>query len=209
MADAGGVVMKMLRFAMVLGLTLLACSGGEGTLETSAPLTAQGKVSAPSGLEVTATISAVTLGDDCGGSGAALAPSESGGRCADDSPCGSPCQRSNLQLAFTAGPGGQKARVEITEVTLHDAGGTKIDTLSASGAQAWNGNGYAAWDQTVAPSADLKASYTLSAPSWSTIEKSGTSSYSQKYLVRVVLRIDGQSLTLESSTLSREPPVAT
>jgi hypothetical protein len=173
---------------------------------TGGPLQQQGQLSSTSGLEITASIAAVTLGDECGGAG--QAQSDFAGRCADDNPCGSTCQASNLQLVFKTGGTGQAGRIEVTSVTLHDASGTEVGALTATNPQSWNGRSYVSWDQTVSPNTELKTSYTLSSPQWSKIN-GGTASYSAKYLVRISLRLDGATLTLESTALSREPSVAT
>lgn len=227
---------KSLRCAVVLGalgLAVFACTSGSGNtgLGSTEPQR-QAQITSPtSGLVVTATISAVTLGDEC----AAAAGTSLAGDCAPSTPpsnvdsgadgggsakgvpggCGtSYCQQSNVQIAFTAGTGTQSAKVEIVTVTLLDsATGKVVDTLAASHPQAWSGNAYATWDQTIKPAGELKASYDLSAPAWSTLSGTSdsrtTSSYSTKYKLHVTLRIDGVEITLESTDLSREPPVAT
>ena len=165
----------------------------------------------------------VTLGEECGGAGAADrasgscaaasdAGADGGGGFAPAPGCGgtSYCQQSNVQIAFSAGAGSQAARIEIVRVELLDATGSIVDTLTASEPQAWNGNGYSPWDQAVKPAGDTKTSYDLTAPAWSKIDSNGTSrSYSAKYKLHVTLRIDGLEIKLESNSLSREPAVAT
>jgi hypothetical protein len=226
-------MLNRLRCAVVfgaLGLAVLACTAGSTTGGTSAPQK-QAQVTSPSsGLVVTATISAVTLGDECAAKGtssgfagdcAAPTASDAGPDSGSSSPpsntgCGgtSYCQQSNVQIAFTAGTGTQNAKVEIVTVTLLDsASGKVVDTLQASHPQQWSGNGYTSWDGTIKPAGELKASYDLTAPAWSTLSGTSdsrtTSSYSTKYKLNVTLRIDGVEITLESTDLSREPPVAT
>jgi hypothetical protein len=214
----------LLQIGLGVGFALVvACSGGSTTVDStssssgssSGALTPQEEatVSPPSSaLEVTASIIAVTLGDDCGSSKSGsfapagdCAPDPDGGGCSG----GSLCRESNVQLSFKTG-NGSNAKVEITEVTLHDGKtGGKVATLTASSPQSWNGTEYAAWDQTLAPSSDVKASYDLSSPTWSSIEKDGKSSYSSTYRLRVALKIDGVAILLESRELNREPAVAT
>jgi hypothetical protein len=224
--------------ALVLGLVLVACSGSSsspidppaessgalrspGSSRTGAPgsagtpappvATDTGHVTPPpppppvvAGLEVSATIIAATLGDDC------LLAERFAGLCAptpDGGGCGLPCQQSNLQLSFKTGAGeGKSAKIAITSVALHDAkNGTKLDTLTASAPKSWMGNGYGAWDETLKASSDLKATYDLSAPNWSKIG----GQFLGEYRLLVTLDIDGTLVTLESTILSREPPVAT
>jgi|GEM_PF-988783 len=223
-------MLNRLRCAVIfgaLGLAVLACTAGSGS--TTGGLSEpqkQAQVTSPtSGLVVTATISAVTLGDECAASAgiaADCAPTQAtdagaeGGASGKAAPggCGGPsyCQQSNVQIAFNAGTGTQNAKVEVVSVTLLDAASGKIvDTLKASHPQAWSGNGYASWDESIKPAGELKASYDLSAPAWSTLSASDSrvSSYGTKYKLHVTLRIDGVEITLESTDLSREPAVAT
>jgi hypothetical protein len=238
---------KSLRCAVALGalgLAVFACTAGSTTGGTTGVPQKQAQITSPaSGLVVTATISAVTLGDECAPA-AAAAPSFAGdcaiapapiadggaeGGSAKSPPsnvggCGgtSYCQQSNVQIAFNGATGQRdeqgnplrSAKVEIVSVTLLDAtSGKVVDTLKASHPQSWTGNAYGAWDETISPAGDLKASYDLTAPAWSTL--SGTSdsrtasTYSAQYKLLVTLRIDGVEITLESADLSREPPVAT
>jgi hypothetical protein len=222
-------MLKSLRCAVVLGalgIAVFACTSGTGSTGSGVPQK-QGEVTSPtSGLAVTATISAVTLGEECGGGAAGgfgpssdcapAAPLEdagSGGAAKAPGGCGggSYCQQSNVQIAFTAGAGSQSAHVEIIDVSLLEAAtGKVVGTLKASKPQVWTGNAYAAWDQTIAPSAVLKASYDLSAPAWSTLSSSDSrNAYSTQYKLHVTLSIDGVQIVLESTDLSREPSVAT
>ncbi|MDB5215194.1 MAG: hypothetical protein JWO86_3121 [Myxococcaceae bacterium] len=209
-----------------LGIAAFACTAGSttGGLGASAPVK-QAEVTSPSsGLKVTATISAVTLGEEC-----ANTPAAGGASCAapsspkaadagsgDIAPggCGGFCQGSNVQIAFTATAGTKAATVEIVSVTLHEAStGKLVDTLKSSKPQSWNGSTYAAWDQKVQPASELKASYDLTSPAWSTINGSDssrtTNAYSTAYTLDVTLSIDGVEVTLESVAVNREPPVAT
>jgi len=115
---------KSLRSAVVLGClgaAFIACTAGvgAGSIGSSQP-TEQAQITAPaSGLQITASISSVTLGDECGGGegfapSADCAPSEApadggSGSGAKRAPggCGgsSYCQQSNVQLSFTASAG--------------------------------------------------------------------------------------------------------
>jgi hypothetical protein len=209
---------KSLRSAVVLGalgIALFACTvGSTGTTGSTQPQQ-QGQLKTLSGMTITASISAVTLGDEC----ATSAPSSISADCAPESGAakaapggcgGSYCQQSNVQIAFNAGAGTAGVRVEVVSVTLHDsASGNIVDTLTPSKPQAWSGNGYAAWNETIAPAGDLKASYNLTAPSWSKITSGGNTTYSTKYKLQVTFRIDGAEIILESTNLNREPQVAT
>lgn len=202
---------------VVLAATIFACSGGTGTVggtngSSSTPVE-NGQLTSTNGLSVDATIAAATLGDECGASTGAPAQGDVAGRCAADesgfapSGCGG-CQASNVQISFKAGEGSAPAKIEIVSVTLNDAGdGAEVDQLEASSPQKWDtSGGYSAWDQTIAPKSELKASYTLSSPAWSTMSDT---SYSRKFRLRVTVKVDGSTVVLQSTVLSREPAVAT
>jgi hypothetical protein len=202
---------------LVVAATLFACSGGTGTVgggSTSSPVD-NGQLTSNSGLTVDATISAATLGDECGDSSSKAAPAQGdvAGTCAANesgfapSGCGG-CQASNVQISFTSGDGSIPAKIEILGVTLHDANdGSEVDQLEASSPQKWDSSGgYSAWDQTIAPKTELKASYTLSSPAWSTMSDT---SYARKFRLRVTVKMDGAAVVLQSAILSREPAVAT
>lgn len=200
--------------AVVLAVAVFACSGGTGTVggtNGSTPVD-NGTLTSTNGLTVDATISAATLGDECASSGAP-AQGDVAGKCAPSESgfaptgCGG-CQQSNVQISFTSSDGSAAAKIEILAVTLHDANdGSEVDSLDASNPQKWNASGgYTAWDQTIAPKSELKASYTLSSPAWSTMSDT---SYSRKFRLRVTVKVDGTQVVLQSAILSREPAVAT
>jgi hypothetical protein len=172
-----------------------------------------GVISPSSGLEVQAAISSATLGDE--GCASASGSSASAGACvapASDAamrtgPCDSACRPSTIQIQFIAGAGKTSARVEVADVRLLDAAGATLERLSASDPQSWDAatGSYKPWDQTVLPSSALKASFTLSSPSWSTFGQS----YSATYRLEITLLIDGTPLVLQSGPLNREPLVST
>ena len=178
------------------GLLLVAMVGC--TASQSGPIEPQQQVVVTppvSGVKVSATIAAVTLGDGC----------SSGASCAD----------SNVQIAFNAEAGSNKTSIEVVKATVVDASsGELVDTLTSSDPQLWNGNGYAAWDQNVPAGGDLKASYTLSSPDWSKIDGKQTGrsmggSYAKSFTLHLTLRIGGVEIILESSNLHRQPQFAT
>jgi hypothetical protein len=211
-------MIKHLAGTLLVGLAVFACSGGSGTIGEGTLFQEQGELTAPSGLTVTATITAVTLGDDCGSGAPAAgfagdcAPAEDeSGRAAGGCGGGGWCQQSNVQLAFNAAAGTTGATITVLQVTLHDAtDGSQVDALEASNPRAWDGSTYAPWTGAIAPSSDVKATFDLSAPSWSTMASGDEwSTYSQKFRLRVTLQIDGATMTIESNVLDREPAVAT
>jgi hypothetical protein len=206
----GGAMHHGSRILLAFGFILAACSGG---VVDQAPPGQQGKVVSPnSGPDVTAAIASAALGDQgCPGSNLAPVAGSCAIRAADAAvgpgPCGGPCRPSTIQIQFTAATGSTAAHIEVGDVLLLDSTGATLENLAPSNPQEWDAASgtYTAWDQTVSPSSELTASYTLSSPSWSTLGNS----YSATYLLRITLRIDGMTLVLQSSPLNREPLVAT
>ena len=121
----------------------LACGG---SAQTATPEQQAVITSPTSGIKVTSVISSASPGDS----------------------------HANGQLAFVAGAASTSASVEVVSITLVDAtSGSVVDTLEASSPQVWNGGGYVPWNQQVTPGGDLRASYQLSAPAWSSIDPGG------------------------------------
>jgi hypothetical protein len=177
------------------GPAMLACGGAAESSQTSpAPSPTTTETTNPAtGIKVSATIAAASLGGGgFSGSGAA-----------------------NVQIAFFASDATSAASIAITKVILLDAkSGATVDTLEASSPGVWNGRLYETWNEKVTPGGDLRASYALTTPDWSTIESgakrtTGTGSYSITYKLRISMLIDGTEITLESEELQREPEVAT
>jgi hypothetical protein len=185
------------RSMAMLGLLVLACGGGKDT--DCFPV--------PDGV-VTATLSSVTLAQDCGASKAA-APAESdfvAGMCAEGYDCASLCRQSSMQLAF-GNTGPNAARIEIKEVRLLDINTRAVlERLSHREPTQWKVDQYISWDEKLVPG-ELKASYKLSAPSYS-YSGSARLAWDQKYIVEVDVAVDGtvRTLTIEAT---REPEVVT
>jgi hypothetical protein len=159
----------------------------------------------PEGPRVTASISAVTLGEDCASAGA---PKEPGlADCADES-CPFLCQQSNLQLSLAASGDGV-ARIEVASVRILDENtGAMLDEVESREPQRWSPPRYTAWDERLAAPQSLTVSYKLSAPNWRRIESSARLR-ARTYRIEVVLIIDGVARTLILDGVSREPEVAT
>jgi hypothetical protein len=174
----------MVMSALAVGVASTACGGGT-QIDNGNPQQPPVTTSPTTGLTVTAAISSASLG----GSSA------------------------NVQLAFLAGAATTAAAVEVVSVTLVDSTtGSVVDTLEASSPQVWNGSGYAPWNQRVTPGGDLKASYQLTAPDWSTMNQGGNdmrTAYSRNFKLQVILRIDGVEVRMQSNDLQREPEFAT
>lgn len=193
--------MRTLTFLALSSMTL-ACAGRAelpGTTTASAT--------------VEAAISAATLGNDCGASKSSFA-----GDCAASSdagtgavaPCGGGCQQSNMQLSLT-NSGKGKVAIVVAEVHLLDAAtSARLDDVDAKNARIWDGTKYVGWDAFIAPSTTAKVSYDMTQFDWTRIGGGNPwNTYSRRYKVEVVLRVDGADRTLVSGELSREPEVVT
>jgi len=200
--------------ALLLGsvLALAACSG---SIATEIP----GEVVTPTNLKVTAAVSGLTLGDEgCApAAGAADARPGAPGSCApgaapregsgDIAPggCGGYCRQSGVQISFKASAEGSAAAIEITKVVLIEGADKELETLTPSNPKAWNGTGYVTWNQNIAPSAEVRSTYSLSSPAWS---KNG-GNYTKQYKVRITVKVGEGTTVIDSEPVSREAPVAT
>lgn len=165
----------------------------------------------PHGLTVNASLSAVSLAEDCP---VAKSPSagDSAGACATDTPCTSLCQQSNLQIDLASDAGGTAAvAIEITRVRMFASGGdSALGELSFRDPEHWIGSsGYAAWNATLKPASSEKASWKLSAPDWGTLDSARLSGPQAVYRIEVSIKIDGEERTLMLDGVTREPLVST
>jgi hypothetical protein len=162
----------------------------------------------PCGGDVRVSVSAITLGDPCGSSGApALRDSEF----ADCAVGGCGCRQSSLQLDVVS-TAHTPANIVVRAVRLYDSKtGALVDTLSASNARQWLNNQYSPWNQQVAPTSTVKAMYDLSAPTYGAgAAPTGRSSYySTTYKTEVDVEVDGELRTLTGPDAQREPEVVT
>lgn len=182
-ATTGGMVNVTRMVALLSLLTIgaggaaIACGGSTDPLPNTQPELPE-VVNPATGASVRATVAAASLGDNS----------------------------ANVQIAFFASEATAPASVAVTNVILVNATtGATIDTLQASTPAVWNGSSYETWNEKVTPGGDLRASYSLTAPKWS----STSSSYSIKLKLRITLSIDGAEVTIESENLQREPQMVT
>ncbi len=174
---------------------------------------ATGPVIGPTGLNVDAEISSAALAQDCAGTGSM----RRSGDCAAAADGGTGlfgcgfCQQSNMQLALTASAGNGSVRIQVVEVRLLDAiTGAQLDVLTSRSPQRWSNNAYAAWDETISAGTMLQVSYALSAADWTRIGGGNSwNTYSRRYRLEVVLRVDGVERTLQSGEITRVPEVVT
>jgi hypothetical protein len=203
--------------ALVLLPLAFACAGSEGGGGVPVAATQSATVLCPTtGLKVTVALASAHLGDekcthdesaDVVAKSCATRPADAGAPIGTGA-CGGPCDFSRLQLTFTSEPQGRVTPIAVLSAAIVDAAtGADLQAISAYTPLAWDGVAYRPWDETVPPAAEVKASYTLAPPSWSSIDPGYQ--MSRPYKVRLVVRIDGRDLTLESTELHREPVAAT
>jgi hypothetical protein len=182
---------KLLSFA---SLIVLACGPG-------------GELPPCGNSHVVASLSAVTLANDCGSNKAAPAGvADVAGACAEGYACPSLCRQSSMQLSFVS-TSQVAAKIEIRAVRLLDKNTRALlQTLTSREPQQWSADKYLAWDETVPAGVTLQTAYKLSAPSYN-YAADARLSY-QPYLVEVDVAIDGNVQTLQAEA-TREPEVAT
>jgi len=135
----------------------------------------------PETLEVTATVAAVTLADDCDGP----EPPKN-------------CVQTTMQLALSAGQQGVKGKLEVVRVELYDERTQKpLGELSARSPTVWSGAEYLPWNGVIEPGATLKTSWPLGAPDWTQLGGSRLDAAGRSFLVRVTLRVDGQETSAD------------
>jgi hypothetical protein len=160
-------------------------------------------------LTVNASLSAVTLADDCA-STQSDAPGNGGACLTPGGYCGSLCQQSNMQLSLSAvGVGVATIAVQSVRI-LDEKNGTMLDEIESRDAQKWNPPKYESWDHKLPASVTLTVSYKLSAPDWGKIDSSGARfSGGKTFRVEVILLVDGVPRTLYIDGVAKEPDVAT
>ena len=209
----------MVRIVVVLGSLLLgACASHEGPAKPKPVEQRTGPDVPPPEPEpepeqlARASIASVQMLEDCPEPVAERAspaqPAAKRAAVAADSEFGwsPPCTQSTMQIAFTnrGGP----ARVAIERITvLHATKSRSLGRIEARSPLHWDDGSYSPWDEVIAPSADTKASYKLSVPDWSAIERElRESSFGQMFVLEVELTIDGQRQTVRSPEFLREEP---
>ena len=118
-----------------------------------------------------------------------------------------PCTQSTVQIAFN-GQGDDPGKVRIKSIVVLKPGTDDVlGTVKARIPTAWKGGNYQPWDEVLAPKSDLKASYRISVPDWSALErKLGKGSYGNMFVLEVSLEIDGVEQIIRSPEFPREEP---
>ena len=118
-----------------------------------------------------------------------------------------PCTQSTMQVVFS-GQGDRTSKVEIEKLRLLDPkSGKSVATIDAREPAAWADGAYQSWNETIAPRQEVKASYELSVPDWTEVERQiGTSSSGFMFVLELDVKVDGELQTVRSSQFPREMP---
>lgn len=214
------------QFAVVCAsLVLASCSseeskprantGGGASPPITTPVLVFDAAAAPAVVAV-ASIASVQLAQDCpdakvdskSDTSSSEPPAKMKAKRAKGSgPLVQPCTQSNVQIAFT-GKGAASTTVAIGAVRLMSADGTELATLAVRMPSLWKESGYQAWDGVLDADADQKASYKLSVPTWSEIDrKLGGNSFGHMYTLEVEVDIGGTVSTITSPQFERAQPL--
>lgn len=175
---------------------------------TALPLSACLASHSTESLAVEASLSSVTLAQDCATGAARAEPGGAfAGDCAEGADsCGSWCTQSSLQIHLVASAEGEEVPFEIVSVRVLDSESHLVGALSTRNARVFADDGYTSWDQTIAPSEALDVTYDTSAPDW--YASGARLGWGETYDVEVVVRIDGVERTLRGQAM-REPEIVT
>jgi hypothetical protein len=119
-----------------------------------------------------------------------------------------PCTQSGAQLTLSH-DGKDALPFEVKAMRLIAAGqGGVVATVPFRGPSKWTDAGrYEPWDQQLAPATELKASYKLGEPAWSTDKSLGIGdTFGKRYVLEVDVAFAGRSITLRSPEFEREQP---
>jgi hypothetical protein len=169
-------------------------------------------------LPVTATLSAVTLADDCAHADASeserrkrtltemeASESQSRANCPPEG-CGGACAQTTMMLAFEAAAGATPARVELVRVELIDvATGKSLGEMHPRNGRRWveAANAYQVWDGAINPTQHLMTMFDLSAPDWSSIGGRFQAS-GKTFRVKATVTIDGAATTVGIDTTMQQ-----
>lgn len=116
-----------------------------------------------------------------------------------------PCSQSTMQFAI--GDSGDNAfQFAVGEIRVLDIGGKRIGVVKSRMPTLWKAEGYASWNEMVAPNTEVKASYKLSLPTWDDPNRpAGNSNHGLSFILEADVTIDGVSKTVRSNPVVPEP----
>jgi hypothetical protein len=196
-----------------LGLVGLLALGDARSAELSS--TPGGGTPAPS-TRVTVEMTAVTLGDDCGGGRPSVptkSKTKSEAKSDEDLTARSEsrlgmgkarraCEQTSMQLSVISPAGAVPTELHVKKVELFDDAGTLLGELTPRTPTRWkNAVGYEAWDEKVLGAETLSVSYALSQPDWSKV----TDRWNKTFTLRAVITVAGADQTLQRDVVTQAP----
>jgi hypothetical protein len=122
------------------------------------------------------------------------------------------CEPTSMQLSVRSSMA-EPTAIAIKKVELLDKNGLVLGVLTPRTPSKWNGSAYETWDQQIAPSTSLSASYRLSAPLWHEIVDGGRwEAHTKTFQLRVTVGVGSGERTVEKKAITvamMEPPVPT
>ena len=119
------------------------------------------------------------------------------------------CEQSMMQLTLQ-GHEGEAAPVKIEAVRLlQPSDKTVVAEIDARGPTVWDGTGtYAPWDESLKAGTEVKASYKLSVPNWSDVERKigNVPSAGHMFVIEVDISVGGVKQTVTSPEFARREP---
>jgi hypothetical protein len=170
--------------------------------------TSQPTVTQPAAPDVMVELAAVTLGDDCGGSPAVMAPMDICEGCTYTPHC----DQTSMQLSLKATAGTGSTAIQVKKVELLDHRGAFLADLTSRTPTRWNGDAYQPWNQSIEAGRTLSASYMLTAPDWNKLTKGRWNAHTKTFQLRVTLAVGSKDRTVDKQSITPallEPAVPT
>ncbi|MBX7114332.1 MAG: hypothetical protein K1X64_08385 [Myxococcaceae bacterium] len=158
--------------------------------------------------EVVATLSSVTMAQDCPDPDPKSLADSTSGACAPGSQCQPMCRQSSMQLSFESSQS-TAAKIEIHEVRVfNNETHLFLYKMARRAPTQWKIDKYVSWDETVPATTTLKTSYKLSPLNNASLHDASRLTFPGVFLIEVDVAIDGvvQTLSVEAQ---REPEITT
>lgn len=154
--------------------------------------------------DVSVEVASITLADDCGSLGIPPAAADGGKMDAKrakqdrDALVADSCTQTSMQLVVKATGSAKPTAIKIKKVELLDpkAKGKTLEVLAAKSPSQWTGKKYETWNESIAASQTLQASYVLASPNWGKLGGRSNAA-ARTFQVRVTITVGTQDRTIE------------